>query len=443
MMELTPGEKIKMLRSNLGLKQEDITNNEISKSIISLIERNKRNLTWSVAKIVANNLNKYSAVMGREITPEYLMETEEDREINKVRDELNIIKGLIDKKKIDKKIVKTMFDKVITSIDILKLKKEKAELLYLKATYYYNTYEYKEAINCFTEALVYYIEEKKHKEVARIYNHIGASYHMLMAVEQAIYYYTKANDIVLINNTVNREKILIETTRNIILVYRIMKRFDLAMEYINIFKVIKCIDEQEYFKTLYNEVTVLEANTYRDLGNFIKAQQTYEKLLQIKDELNEDTLFLTYHNYGKLLFAENLDDAIYYTNKAFELKDRISTMYIPWIYQHKAKCAMRSGRYSKVFEIVNEGLAVAKELNSINKIIDFHFILIQVYIALEQYENALSELNLVESIIFKNNIKLKINDLNIFYSEVYCKLGETNKSVEYMLKGRSDYFDVV
>ncbi len=439
---LTPGEKIKKLRLDLGLKQDDLTNEEVSKCLISMIERNKRGLTWSVAQIVADSLNQYYKNMGKEITPEYLMETEIDRVTKEVKEDLTYIQTLLDTGKIDIKLMTPIFDKLLGLVNQWALRKEKAELLFLRGKFNYFAYQYNNAIKDFTEVVAYYIEDKNHAEVARIYNLIGASYQMLMIIDQAINYYTKAYDITLEHNTDNRELIRLLTTKNLIMCYRKMKRYDIAIQYINRFKEEEWEDQSLYHK--FNvEIMLLEANTFRDMTNFVKAEQSYSKLIEIKGELNEEILFLTYENYASLLLMiKKLDRALKYIDKALELKDKVKVNNFStlWIYLTKSKAYMRSGRISKVFNVLKEGLILAEEFNNMELMIDFHFTLTQTYIFLENYEEALKQLNIVEKYIIQNKIKTKENDLNIFYAEVYCKAGETDKGVEYMLKVRKDYF---
>ncbi len=439
---LTPGEKIKKLRLNLGLKQDDITNEAVSKSLISMIERNKRGLTWNVANSIAKSFNRYYKNMNKKITAEFLMETEEDRIKKEIKEELSLLKDLIDSENVDKKVMNTLFDKVLISINQLKLKKEKAEFLFLRGEFNYITYDYKEAINDFTEVLVYYIEGKIYSEIANVYNYLGACHQMLMTLDQAINYYVKAYDITVENNTSNREKIWMETTCNLIVCYRKMKRYDLAIHYINRFKGTKC-KEQKLYKQINGSIMLLEANTYRDMSNFVKAEQIYNKLLEVKEELTDELLFMTYDNYAILLLDKGrVDSAVNKVSKAYELFDKVKPYNRLGLIFTKSKCYMKSGRLSKLYETLQEGLTLAEEVNHIEMIINFHFAYTQTYIYNMDYGNALNHLGIVEKYIKQYDIKTKVNDLNIFYAEIYCKEGKAEKSVEYMLKVRKDYFDL-
>lgn len=73
---LTSGEKIKKIRTELNIKQEEITGGEITRNLISILENNKANLTEHVAGILADSINKLcrERVVDFEVTKEYLLE---------------------------------------------------------------------------------------------------------------------------------------------------------------------------------------------------------------------------------------------------------------------------------------------------------------------------------------------------------------------------------
>jgi len=56
---LSPGEKVKKLRLELGLKQKQLTGDTVSATLISMIEKGERSVTLESAIIIANCLNKY------------------------------------------------------------------------------------------------------------------------------------------------------------------------------------------------------------------------------------------------------------------------------------------------------------------------------------------------------------------------------------------------
>ena len=56
---LTPGEKIKKIRKDFKIKQNEITGGKITRNLVSLIENNRADLTASTAEIIANSIKRY------------------------------------------------------------------------------------------------------------------------------------------------------------------------------------------------------------------------------------------------------------------------------------------------------------------------------------------------------------------------------------------------
>lgn len=55
---LTPGEKIKKIRKDFNIKQNEITGGKITRNLISLVENNKAELTDSTANIISDCINR-------------------------------------------------------------------------------------------------------------------------------------------------------------------------------------------------------------------------------------------------------------------------------------------------------------------------------------------------------------------------------------------------
>lgn len=93
---LSPSEKVKQIRLNLGLNQEELSGGERTRNLVSVIENNKANLTETTAKIITNNINNICKLRNLDfsVTPEYLLETTTEQ-AKKIADEyINYIKSL-------------------------------------------------------------------------------------------------------------------------------------------------------------------------------------------------------------------------------------------------------------------------------------------------------------------------------------------------------------
>lgn len=73
---LTPGEKIRYIRTRYKIRQHEITGGKITRNLISIIENDKANLTTQVADIIATNINLTCKEKGIDFqtTADYLLE---------------------------------------------------------------------------------------------------------------------------------------------------------------------------------------------------------------------------------------------------------------------------------------------------------------------------------------------------------------------------------
>ena len=55
---LSPGQKIRKIRSELKIYQKEITGGEITRELVSIIENDKSALTPAVAQIITDNINR-------------------------------------------------------------------------------------------------------------------------------------------------------------------------------------------------------------------------------------------------------------------------------------------------------------------------------------------------------------------------------------------------
>ncbi len=94
-MILTYGQKIKLVRKRLNLKQSDIVNEEVSRNFISMIENDKSKPSYRVAQIIAEKANEACVKIGLdpEYTPEYFLETMEDQVKQKMQGHLDRLKA--------------------------------------------------------------------------------------------------------------------------------------------------------------------------------------------------------------------------------------------------------------------------------------------------------------------------------------------------------------
>ncbi|WP_026478399.1 helix-turn-helix domain-containing protein [Alkaliphilus transvaalensis] len=435
MTYLNSGEKIRQLRKAMDLKQDDLTSDEITKSLISMIESNKRNLTWKTAYIIARNLNKYYATLGQNITPEYLMRAEEDDARQDIRKNIDELKEAVKTGALDEKLIHHNFKQLAESIIKFNFKDELMEFKILRGTFFYNNDQYQEALKDYLDALSYANEIKAFNKVAWLHILIGKTYKMQSLVDTAIIHFIKSLDITCINESYDSEKIKAYSNFNLVICYEIKRRHDLIFSHINSFRKLNWNDPE--FKIFSDRLELIEANTYRVIGNYIRAAAIYDKLLEAKG-LDLETMFLIYQNYTLLALEEgNAQKGLEYNAKAKNLKEQIDISQQSALLLYEARCYNLLEKHKKVFELLEFAVKLVERVPNKHLIVDIHFALIEAFMQYKDFCKVETYLNEVEKIIFKKELKNRVSELNSYYIDYYIEIGDRKKAREYSKMIRS------
>ncbi|MBM7614954.1 helix-turn-helix domain-containing protein [Alkaliphilus hydrothermalis] len=432
---LSAGEKIRKLRTAIGLSQEELTENVVSKSLISMIEQGKRSLTLQTAEIIAQCLNRYYHKMGQDITAEYLMETEEDSIREEIAKDLDHLRRAINSRRADETLVQNTFEKVMNLTQKWKLEEEYAELKILRGNFYYDNYQYQYALKDYLDVMDHSTKVREYGQIARVYNLLGSTYQMQMLLENAIAHYQKGFDTAMFYSTDNQDKIKAQTMFNQIVCYKRLKRYDVALTHIDLFRNLKWDDPE--FKIYIKQITLIEANIYRDIENWRKAEETYKSLLDEAKRLDAETLYLLYENYGLLHRNQgHKTKALKYFEKAFKLKDEVSLNYLPELYLYQSTCYNIEEEYEEMATLLEQGLKLADMISVKHMMIKVRLAYVEVFIKLKDYNSALQQLNSVEKLVFRGVAKPLLYDLYSYYIEVYNGLGSYTEATEYAVKIR-------
>lgn len=430
---ISTGEKIRKLRIAIGLNQDDITNDEITRSLISMIENNKRNLTYRAAKIIAASLNQYYTNLGKEITPDYLLESEVEQAQRLIKERLDEMQELIDHPTPgNENQVMESFQKLIEFAREWKLDSVVAALHETRGQFFFNTYRYNEAISDSISAQEYYLEKKNYDKATTLYSRIGNCHFQLMLYDQALLYYDRAHALVHTNSIekCDRDNMLLMYNR--MLCYNRQKKYDLVLKEIASFKELPN-HEGEF----YNKVLLLEANTYRDLQNYDKAIKIYNKLLKHPEKLSVDTRMLVFENYADLYqLTKDYEQSLHYINTSFSYKDEVEANYIPYLYLNKAKIYWKLGKVEDAVNLVEKGLILAEKVSKLETILDLHFLLIEIFLETNHYGKVRTILDQLEVFVTENNLKEMLFYIYTYHIDLCYLTGETEKCMVYTTKLR-------
>jgi len=444
MVILSTGQKIKKLRKEMGLTQDKLTNNELTRSLISMIENDRRNLSWSTAEIIAEALNKYYRVVGTEISPEYLLESEAQQVKRNMREEIDKLQIDIKIGTVEEKTLEVSFCNLISIAKKWEVENELMELYLLRANFFVENHKYNKGLKDYFNVMEYYIGSKDYNKMAQVYNLIGKCYFNQGMMDHGLIYYQKAYET-LEEHVPNLNETKLETLFYMSSSYYECKNYEVAFDYIDQFKELLEVHKINNImeKELYPQVILMEANIYRDLKKFSKAETMYTDLVEMEG-ISSSMLLKIYENCAAL-YREwgNLDKSFQYINIACQLIESHAGLQashlLPNILLSQSKGLYKLRKNHEAIKYLKLGLALAKQVYKKETIVDIYFILVQIYISIKDHTNALEHLREVEELVLKENIHSKVNDLYSFYAEIYDGLNDRRKSIEYISRVRQDY----
>lgn len=433
MRVLSTGEKIKSLRKGIGLKQEDIVSDEITRSLISMIENNKRNLTYKTAKIIARELNKYYVNLGKEITPDLLLESEVEQAQRIIRERLDEMKQLLDNPVPGNEYqVEESFEKLMSFAEEWNLDEMIAVLHEAKGRYYYKTYLYNEALGEFFSSLEYYLHKAKYHKVADLYNFIGSCYFQMNLYDQALVYYDRVYEITITREIENQNQMKTLSLRNKILCYQRLKRYDRVIEFVDMFKKNFPKEDENFFNVL-----LVEAMNFQDIGNYTKAQKIYDALIKKGAHVPAGIMLLAYENYAALYqHQQEYEKSLECIRLAYQYIDEEKPNYTVYLFLNEAKLYHKMGRVNEAEAIIEKGLILANKVNKLDVLFDLLMLKYEIYLDAENYGQAEAQLKNVEDFVKEHKLNDRLVDVFLRYTELYCKTNELEKCFQYITKAK-------
>ncbi len=430
---LSTGEKIRQLRTDLGLKQDDISNDEVTRSLISMIENNKRSLTYRTAKIISKSLNQYYINLGAQITPDLLLESEVEQAQRIIRERLDEMKQLLDNPTTGTEVqINESFQKLIDFAREWKLDQMIAQLHETRGRFYYKTYQYNEALKDLFEALEYHLQRENYDKVASMYNLIGSIHYQLSIYDQALLYYEKCFSTVIAHRPSNYDQMELFSKVNKIRCYIKLNRYDMAFKELNHFKEKYKTEDRYLF-----EAFLMEGNAYLEIQNYDKASKIFQKLLKKSTRIPPDILFLIYETYADLFQRQGeYEKSIGYIESAFEYIDHGYPNIVAYLFLYEARAYQYLNQLEDAHRVIEKGLTFAEKISKIDVIIDLTILKAQMDIGAENYNSAEEKLHLLKDYIERKGLKSRRDDLYLYFMELYCKKKEYQKCLAYIMEAQ-------
>ncbi|WP_026476961.1 helix-turn-helix domain-containing protein [Alkaliphilus transvaalensis] len=428
----SPGEKIKRLRREIGLKQDQLTDDQITRSLISMIENEKRNLSEETAEIIATRLTRHYESYGKVITANYLLESKEDQVKNIIDTQLiSLTELMTNYQNLNSDHVFNIFNKLLTLAEDWSIKEHYAKTLLVRGDYHFSINRYNDALMDFFNCLDYYLGDRDNETTASIYNKIGSSFLKKGFVDEGLLYYNKACAIIEVLNTNSLNSIKILSTYNMISCYRRLKKFDLVFKYVSLFKELK-----DYNENLYSEVLLMEANTYYDLGIYEKAKIIYDELLTRNPQVDSNILLTTYNQLAKIYhYMGNSKESQEYTQKIDELIENHSITFSSDVYCALAKYYCDLSLIDKALSLLDKGFRYAKIQNNLEAMISIKLLIADIYREhIKDYDEAESHILYLEEHFKNHAYKDKHVEVYAKIAKFYCLINNPARCIKYLDK---------
>ncbi len=431
---LSPGKKIKLLRKKIGLRQDQLTDDKITRSLISMIENGKRRLNRKTATIIAYKLNQFYKNLGKEVTPEYLLESEEEQARKIINYYLEGLMPIIENKnESDYQHVHEIFNKMLALSKEWKLRDKESEVLLTRGTYYFDCNKYNLAMVDYFNALEYYLEVRESSPIALLYIKVADCYIKMSLLEQALFYSDKAFNLSDEVKLINGNDIKAQALYNKMRCYISEKRYDLALQEIDKYKDVKGVSDKKL-----DEILLMEANTYLALRNFEKAKKIYDKLINRESGLTVENLARMYcetaHLYNLL---GSHDEALEQVKKAVALKNKISNSDLPQYFLDVSKGYQAINEIETAKYYLEEAIEAAKLEKDDTTLITALMTIAAIYKGQDKLELAEIKLLQAESQLEIKKSKLKLREIFTLLGELYCEMGSLEKSKLYFKKIRN------
>lgn len=428
---LSPGERLAKLRKAVGLKQRDLASDGVSEGLISMIENNKRVLTYKVATAIAATLNQYYRHLDEEITPELLMESEKDQATKMILEKLEMLKPHLEARlPSEEETIRQSFNWLINFALEWELEEMVALIRETRGRYLCGMLYYEEALKEFIASLEYYLSMLRYDHVVFILNYIGICYYHMKLFKQAMTHYNKAYQLVEMHQPVNQKRM-----RQIIMFNRILCFYQLKQFY----QMSKLTDY--YYRNYpvkhdeYYDVVLINGMKYRDTYEFDKATEAFDEILANKYVAKLKTILLTYENYAELYqMKADYEKSLRYISRSYQYQTRLDLHYIPNLYLNEAKSYFELGQVNKALSLLQKGIILAEKVSRFEVFLQLCLYRAQVYFRNGEYQRAEEQLKELESRVLERQREDMLSLIYLNLVQLYCKWNRRDSCLSYTTK---------
>lgn len=409
---LSIGEKVKNLRKQLKMKQQDLQCDNITRAFISMIEIGKRVPGIDTAKYLINSFKNRAAELGVTLDVDYLYLTRsagEDAHIYctkklKTINKINDIKEIID------------IGKEYNLEDIL------ADSYLSLAEVYFQNNNFMEAFINYTNALNFYRNIGSLYMESILYNKFGLCKLKQLQFDEALNYFKIAN---LHATNQNIEDIKKRSFYNIAICNKKLNRISDALNSLDI--CLSLLDKELDF-SLYITVKTLEANCYESQGLIDRSIEILTNLIKDFKDPSHRLLGLIYNNLGSYYLQKcSFRKSLGYFNMSYKIRKNSDKNMLGRTLIEKSLVYIKQNSYKQAINLLKKGILLVCKNNDLAYQLKGYYTLADIYTDLRIYDEAEKVYMALLNLFKDNNVHVsrdEIIKINVKLSCLY--LGENN-----------------
>lgn len=412
-----PAQRIKKLRIQLNMKQQDFQEEDMTRSYYSMIENGKRNLGIDTAsKIIEKFKIKAEQLMiNLDIDEKYLMMSQIDEAKKYCLD--NLVYDINKEKAAE----------LINIAKIYKLEEVGAEVYETLGDFNYRNRNYDEAFLNYSISADIYKNTVNKKNISYIYNRLGMCKFSMLECNDSVMYFNRAlyySDIYNDKMTGNY------SIYNLAKCYKKLKRYDEAIQCID--TVTSNYNKSENVEN-YIYAQSVKANCLCEMENIDEAILIYNELLQEIPDMEAHLKAFIYNNLGSLyLKKEELLESLDYFNKSQSIRSKVDKANLSHTLIDKSQVYIKQKLYDEAIMLISLGIDVAKVYNDSEYLIRAYYHLVDINTLNGNYYKVEESYNNILSILKDRKDKNNLLKVYMILCELSFKRNNSNKAYEYL-----------
>lgn len=407
---LDTGEKIRNLRRELQIKQEELNASGVSRNFISMVEHGRRKLPHQVAieliKIFTSKADKLGVKL--ELNEHSLMASAKEEATEYCIEKLH------------SNLTPEDIDSLAAVVKEYSIRELIPKVYMLKANNLYDERLYEEAFTYYYEILQCTIDKQ---EIAYIYNKLGKCKLMMLNYIEAIAYLSKCYEYSLSSGDDTNKR---NSLYNMALSYRRLANAELALDYVK--ELISLCDMEKDFEE-YISAVILKSNCYIQLKKYQEAIDILLSNVANFSDPQDKLLGYIYNSLGVLfLDTDNFNDAMEYIERASRIRETRDTCNLPITLINKAQVLIKQKKVEEAHQVINKAMNLAE----INKDNEF---MIKAYKLLEDIYSQAGRTQELKDLYLKMinlfNITANKEELVKSYIKLLKLISNTNNMEEY------------